>query len=344
MSRLQSVDLFRVIAIISIIAIHTKPFVDPSTTFGEQLDLAVFINQVTRFAVPFFFLVSGYFWAKKCEQEQRIVGPTLRMAGRILVIFVVWSIIYIFETDLVGYLGDPSIDPVRRSYYHVWSLLRRPFDSIMNGTKVHLWFLPGLLSALALVAFLVHFKLKRVLVVTVIAIYLIGLAGKAYADTPVGFASSFNFRNGPFFSSIFFATGYFLQRHQVATNWVPIGLTLVATGTAMHFVELWALSAYWGTNMGHDFLVGTYLAGAGVGMIALANPRWLHLRHAAVMGPLILGVYASHYIFIDFLQPIGARYSYSWIWSILLVVLVFVLSSLLARGLAQFSMTRKIVM
>jgi surface polysaccharide O-acyltransferase-like enzyme len=343
-SRLQTVDSIRVIAIIGVIAIHTRPFHHPSAAFGEQLDLAVVVNQAMRFAVPFFFLISGYFWAKKCEQTQRIIEPTLRMAWRILLIFAVWSFIYLLETGLLGFVRDPAIDPFTRCYHHARDMLRSPLHVLTHGTKAHLWFLSGLLSCLGLVAFMVHFKLERLLVVTIIALYLIALAGKPYADTPLGFHASFNLRNGPFFSTIFFATGYFLQRYRPAPNWVPIGAMLVVAGVALHFAELWALHAYWGTNMNHDFLVGTYLVGTGVGVIALSNPHWLHLRHAAVIGPLILGVYASHYIFVDFLQPIGARFSYGWIWSILLVVLVFVLSSLLARGLAQFSITRKIVM
>lgn len=61
-SRIESVDLFRLLAIFCVIMIHAKPFLG-STLFGCGVNnyLGIFINQISRFAVPFFFTISGFF-------------------------------------------------------------------------------------------------------------------------------------------------------------------------------------------------------------------------------------------------------------------------------------------
>lgn len=65
------------------------------------------------------------------------------------------------------------------------------------------WFLASLLCCLAISAVLVNRKMVGVLVALSLLLFLVGLAGKAYADTPIGFHVGFNFRNGPFFGLIF---------------------------------------------------------------------------------------------------------------------------------------------
>ncbi|WP_081367541.1 acyltransferase family protein [Alteromonas mediterranea] len=46
----------RVIAILAVIIIHTKPFF-----LAGNSNIGIFLHQVYRFAVPFFFVISGYF-------------------------------------------------------------------------------------------------------------------------------------------------------------------------------------------------------------------------------------------------------------------------------------------
>lgn len=54
--RINSIDIFRYICSVMVIAIHTAPFSD----INEQLGYA-FSQIIPRIAVPFFFAVSGYF-------------------------------------------------------------------------------------------------------------------------------------------------------------------------------------------------------------------------------------------------------------------------------------------
>lgn len=344
MGRLQSVDVVRLVAIIGVIAIHTVPFAHSPAHVGTELDAATVVNQLARFAVPFFFIMSGYFWAQKIETEQDLSASTIKMAKRLVVLLVAWSIFYLLPTDIVGSFASGHYGPIKQLYWNVMRVASKPFLTALEGTKMHLWFLPVLLSALLISAFLVRYRQQRLLAGLAVALYLIGLAGKAYSDTPIGFHSEFNFRDGPFFSLIFFVTGYFLKQRQPGPAWFSAGMLIAALGVLLQVVELRILNSYWGSKMVQDFVIGTYFYGLGAAMIALSGSRYLNLERVASVGPLVLGIYASHLIFVDLLAPLSVRFADSAIWSVGYVLAVFVLSYLLVRVMARSPVTRRFVM
>ncbi len=78
MERIESVDVFRLIAIVAVIAIHTSPFhVDVDGENEAYMYADMIINQLSRFAVPFFYVTSGYFWGLKVRKSSDPVLPGL---------------------------------------------------------------------------------------------------------------------------------------------------------------------------------------------------------------------------------------------------------------------------
>lgn len=335
MSRLQSIDVMRVAAIVAVIVIHASPFATQPELIGNRLDAATVANQLARFAVPFFITVSGYLWAHKIESERDVHAPTIKMARRILVLLLAWSAIYLLPTNIAVAFEAGTLGPLKHVYWNVMRVVDRPFDTALGGTKQHLWFLPGLLCGLVISALLIRCRQQWLLVGLAIALYLVGLAGKAYSDTPLGFSSEFNFRNGPFFALAFFATGYLLHLRRATPSWLPTGIVIAVCGIILHFTELVVLNAYWGTTMSQDYVVGTYFYGVGMAMIALSGTRYLHLERAATIGPLVLGIYASHMIFLDLLDPLDERLAGGVVWSLIHVAAIFMLSYALVRVMAR---------
>lgn len=344
MNRLQSVDVIRVVAITAVISIHTVPFAIRPDLVGSCLDAATVVNQLARFAVPFFLIVSGYFWAHKFEENRGVYAPTVKMAIRILALLVAWSLIYLLPTNIIRSFALGHFGPIKQFYWNVITVGARPLSAVLQGTKVHLWFLPGLLCGLMISAFLIRYRQQRFLTILAITLYLIGLAGKAYSDTPLGFRSEFNFRNGPFFSLIFFVTGYLLKQRQAGPAWFPTGILIAVFGMLLQFSELLILNSYWGITMAQDYVIGTYFYGLGFAMISLSGSRYLNLERAASIGPLVLGIYASHLIFVDLLEPIAKQFAADAIWSVIYVASVLVLSYTLVRMMARFTLTRRFVM
>jgi len=328
--RIQSVDVFRVLAIAAVIALHTAPHTGPDAV-GLRFDVRTVCDQLERFAVPLFFMLSGYFWAGRCQDPAACWAAGLALARRVLVLFVAWSVIYFLITDAtVG-----------------WQAATRPLPGLptllLQGTKVHLWFLPALaLAALVSGALLARGR-ERTLFLLAIALYAAGLAGKAYADTPIGFHTHVNMRNGPCFSLIMFATGIRLRHLGPQPAWRRLGPALALGGLALQVAEVAWLHARWGTNMAQDFVLGTYFYGLGVTMLALSDPAPLRVPRLAGLGPLVLGIYASHFLFVDLLARPDSPLRAIPGWDIIVVALVFALSLALTGLLWRFAPTRRLV-
>lgn len=66
-SKIASLELGRIVAIIAILLMHCQVAMHYAEINGEPW-LGFFINQISRFAVPLFFIISGYFIADKLQR------------------------------------------------------------------------------------------------------------------------------------------------------------------------------------------------------------------------------------------------------------------------------------
>jgi len=232
---------------------------------------------------------------------------TAQSARRLTLLFFAWSLIYVMPTDLAGALSHGPAGPFKTVYWNLRRAASDPVLTLLTGTEVHLWFLPSLLCSMVITALFVRLDLPRRLLGLAIVLYLVGLAGKAYSATPCGWPTGFNFRNGPFFGLIFFVFGHGLRGRTVSATWFGWGAWLLVLGYRLQFAELSVLRSRYVTPLGQDFVLGTLLVGAGVTLLALSVHH--HARHAflARLGPLTLGVYASHMLFLNLLRPLDAR-------------------------------------
>lgn len=341
MPRFQAVDVFRVLAILAVIALHTARHEGPGAV-GTAFDAATFLNQVERFAVPLFFILSGYFWSAKCRERADYLRCSLALGRRVLLLFLAWCAVYflVSELDTLSRLG---VAGTLAAWAARFAALRGGYATmLLQGTKVHLWFLPALAIAALLSGALLSRQLDRTLIALAIVLYAIGLAGKAYADTPFGFHTAFNLRNGPFFSLPMFVTGHALQRRGPQASWASTGTLLAAAGLLLQIVEVAWLHLRFGTGMAQDFTLGTWPFGLGIAMIALSDLRLARIPALAALGPLVLGIYASHYLFVDGLRAVdgidagpagGLRY----------VLLVFLLSLGFTWIVSRIPLARRVV-
>jgi surface polysaccharide O-acyltransferase-like enzyme len=337
--RIQSVDVFRVLALLAVIALHMARHTGPDAV-GTRFDGAALFDQAERFAVPLFFMLSGFFWAAKWRAPAAAWPAALALARRAMFLFVVWSAVY-FVADVIEWvIATGAVLPAVRAAAGRHDTLT---TLLFQGTKVHLWFLPALACAALASGAMLSRGWERPLFLLALLLFAIGLAGKAYAGTPLGFPARFNLRNGPFFSLLMFATGYALQRRGPHPGWAAAGALLALGGLALQCAELAWLQRHWGASLAQDFVVGTYPYGLGVAMLALSDARPLRVPGLAAVGPRVLGMYASHYLFIDALQAAtGARIGPA-AWQAGGVAVVFVLSLALTLALSALPLARRAV-
>lgn len=90
--RTQSIDTLKGLAILAVVIIHTEPFLAIQAIKNDWYYLGQFIQQISSFAVPFFFIAAGYFFSNGINKE----GPLSRWwlyVKRLSVLLVMWIVI-----------------------------------------------------------------------------------------------------------------------------------------------------------------------------------------------------------------------------------------------------------
>lgn len=199
-------DGFRILCAFLVIAIHTAPLLSVNET-AELILTRVW----ARIAVPFFFLITGYFMAPHLEEADRTYRN--RFLRKTVVIYGVSILLYLPLNFYAGYFGKS------------FSVGQFCLDILINGTFYHLWYLPAVMFGVWFVWFLVEKGgFKRAFLAAAV-LYLIGLFGDSYYGLASGFALGKNFydgifavseytRNGLFFAPLFLLTGIGCYREE----------------------------------------------------------------------------------------------------------------------------------
>ena len=350
MNRIQSIDTIRLIAIFAVIAIHTTPFQQYHQSSNEFFKVIfVIVNQLSRFAVPFFFVISGYLWGLKIRNGDDPILITTKTSKKLLFIFIVWCIIYILPYDFISLYRFGILGEIKVSYLNLLALFSHPINLIMQGTRGHLWFLIGLLFSLWISSlFIKHKKSTIALLCFSLLLYIIAVLAKAYVNTPIGINLEvngyvFNMRNGPFFGTIFFVTGYIFSAITITTKWFFYGLLIFTCGCILHLSEVYVLWKYFNTSPLQDFVFGTYFMGIGVAMVSLSNHKVLSINALSKLGQVTLGVYLIHLIYVDILKH-ADFYLSSFLWEISKTPIVLLLSILSVSFISKNRISKKIIM
>ncbi len=290
--RNQGIDTFRVLAILAVLAIHTEPFQEPQFQGTAWAFLGELIPLLCRFAVPFFFVASGYFVGLKLLKSPPDPRAPLRQAWKCLTLFLVWSAIYILLLPLLVGIKNRSLGAMEHSLGAVLRpLAAQPWKALLEGGTEMLWFL----MALAIAQFLVFLLAGRMraLMGLAILLFLICLLGGSYANLPVGFRLPFMTRDGPFAATLFVALGVWLARRP-PPGW-KVAIVLTVGGLALTLIEAAALKqVYDFPPRWHEFLIGTVPLAVGLFLIALNSPALGDRTPLPAWGRYTLGVYAIH--------------------------------------------------
>jgi surface polysaccharide O-acyltransferase-like enzyme len=300
------------------------------------------INQLARFAVPFFFILSGYFWGVKVNNGGSEITLAFHASKRLFILWIGWSLIYLLPYN-IGTIYDAGLwGPIHYLNESIHQLLLHPIRFFFSGSKVHLWFIVSLFFSYLICAFFVYKKWLKSLVFLAFIFYFIGIIAKSYSDTPLGVNIHFNTRNGPFFSVIFFVSGYLLSQYSPRTQWFMQGACLFFIGCCFHFSEIYMLWHFFGTPLMQDYVFGTYFMGLGVAIMSLSNHSLLQNQWLSKIGRMTLGIYAVHFIYVDILKVIEKRID-SVFWEVGYVFIVFFLSLFTTLLFSKMKITKKLV-
>lgn len=94
---IKSIDAMRVIAILAVVLIHTSTKVLEVTHYVLTNYLTtLFLNQIARFAVPLFFLISGFVLELSSGPSLNYWAYIKKRFSKIVIPYIFWSLIYYF--------------------------------------------------------------------------------------------------------------------------------------------------------------------------------------------------------------------------------------------------------
>ena len=89
----NSIESVRYIAAFAVICIHYF--------YAKDKTLTLAVNQWARFAVPFFFIVSGYFLGEKLKKDDKVI-VYWAFIKKILILYFAWQLIYFLNPSHHG--------------------------------------------------------------------------------------------------------------------------------------------------------------------------------------------------------------------------------------------------
>ena len=222
----QNLDILKYISAILIMILHLRPFIN----FSDQLDLA-FNNIITRICVPIFFIITGYFVAKKEKNNENYIKDYIK---KTIPLYLVWSLLYvpIILGTIIQYL--PIINEylskinISLPLFIILSMLLLPFAILIalcyTGTYYHLWYFPAIMfSLLILKKWKNKFDIKYLLVISFILL-LFGATETYYGVLPLSIKELLSYyyniffttRNFLFFGLFYVVLGYFIGTKEKA--------------------------------------------------------------------------------------------------------------------------------
>lgn len=158
--RLKSIDSLRGLAILAVLLIHTTTRTLEASGFNiSGFSFTIFLNQISRFAVPLFFLISG-FVQELGFKEEGYWSFIKKRFSKIFIPYILWSLIYyllIYNQNHDNFLkvilvGNASYQfyfiPTLCIFYLLFPLLHKLLNflkkplilSLLGGVQMYLLF------------------------------------------------------------------------------------------------------------------------------------------------------------------------------------------------------------
>lgn len=203
----QNLNILKYILSILVIILHLRPFLH----YSNELDLT-FNNIVSRICVPMFFIITGYFVAKKEKEKSHYIDTYIK---RTIPLYLTWSLIYLPVILMTAIQYLPIINehlikinvPILLLILLVIVLL--PILLIItlcySGVYYHLWYFPAvMLSLLVLKKWKEKYKLNYLFIISFFLL-LFGATETYYGMLPLSIKELVTY-----YYNIFFTTRYFL--------------------------------------------------------------------------------------------------------------------------------------
>ncbi|SDM27502.1 acyltransferase [Sediminibacillus halophilus] len=257
MKRFHSIDLGKFFAMLGIVFIHARAFeaVQVGEVDGSQLDTV--LKVFARFSVPLFFMASGFLFSMKTNSGKRPYHYFLSYIKKIVLLYISWFLIYaLYDYGKIVWQSGGLIN--QQTHEYISSLLTSEvFVYGVSHTQYHLWFLPALIWATAIVFCFQRLQAAGVLLTASFFLHLLGLTGQGYSQL---YEIHFNTRDPFFFGLYYVSLGSFIgmnyQKSEELASRIsgPIYAVVIPALFFMQLVERnWTMEQLDGSNEEYFF-------------------------------------------------------------------------------------------
>lgn len=278
--RINSIDILRMIAAFAVVIIHTSG-VNP------------YVNAVSRFAVPLFFMISGYFYCVSKEKKR------CRIRKIFILTITVNILIFLFQLLSKGYGFQYFIVTFTPKKLMIFLLLNE------SSVEFHLWFLSALLYCMIVDYFVSVFfnKRKKLLMAVIIVLFLGYFIVEKVGD------SNIYMRNFLFFGLPYFWLGKIFKDIDITKIKIKnFSLVLfIILFSVLILAEKYILVTYFSLNSARNQYMCTLFLCLSVFTLALKNPLE---NPGKILGFIAsagrkcsLGIYIIHPIVLAYIVP-----------------------------------------
>jgi len=303
---ITGLDIFRFVGAIGVIFIHS--FMEYQHVFD-----AYGVRMLTRWIVPFFLVVTGYFLKREFK-------PFCKYIFHILILYIFWTVFYALVF-----------------HYDIYSV-RKFLSALRSGLVIHLWYFPTLLMCSIFVWILIRILRKPSWVIAVCSVlFVFAIIGHTLINVPAFDVINQSFlrtlhvriigetttRDGICWASLYIAIGYAIRQNNERPLFkiksYPKFWLIFTAVVVIATLETWAVVYY---NPGEkDILIST------IPLVIMIFTLGLNMKMPKKVGEFLRSTgnatFVMHYFYLNILMQAGLM---SWA--------LFLLTTLLTVGTA----------
>ncbi|MBY0097278.1 acyltransferase [Mesobacillus maritimus] len=333
MNRNYAVDFIKFFAILAVVIIHTFPV---DTKFGYFM-----LDNLSRFAVPYFFAASGYLFGIKVINNPTSYTYFKKYVIKIVKIYASWFLFYFLYDVLRIVLAGGNVRAELSKYLGQFT----PLDLVYYGqgtSGYQLWFVIALVWSVSVLYLFFRMNKITLLLIAALCFNLLGLFGQSYS---IFYELTVRTTRDAFFIGLFYTTLGFWFAHaspfkQYRDVSMKTSLYLFCFFLVLQVAEGYFLEKGLDAKHGEYFLSTIFLT-VFLFSLTIQHPQLGKGLWISKIGGNALGIYAIHVLFIDLVDlavnTLGLKnIGHFLIWNMTDTFLVFTLSYLSYRYIQKF--------
>lgn len=161
--RYSTIDFIKYIASVLVIIIHTHPFMN----ICSSLEF-ISVNIISRMAVPFFAICTGYFLSSKYKSVNNQCSWLLHWK-KMIIIYFIWTVVYLIRL-IPNWISS--------GWFSIYAFIDYAIATLFSGSYYHLWYILSVIYAIPL--FIVCLKKLDKKSIICLSIILWGIKALSY--------------------------------------------------------------------------------------------------------------------------------------------------------------------